>query len=200
MPDKGIGRRIMWEVGQVIVIREYFDQSIRQITDLDRSHNQLIYNFVGDQGKMTQIIIVGLVHDLGVLLSLRHTDDFLQIVWAEPAFAVWSDVDFTDSVAVVVDDWEVVLAGLLLASALSGLFGCGLAWLCWLFGWKGIFDRFEESHGFVGLDHWRAHWTKGWKHHWLEHLLWLPLWKFISIIRMWLNFIQKYSSKLIYWL
>lgn len=198
MPDKGIGRRIMREVGQVIVIWEYFNQSVRKVSYFYRSHNQLIYNFVRDQGKMTQIIVVSLVHDLCMLLCLSHTNDFLQIVCTEPAFTVWSNVDFTDSVAVIVDDGKVVLGGLLLASALSGLFCCRLG--CWLFGWKGICDWFKETHGFVGLDHWRAHWTKGWKHHWLEHLLWLLLWKFILIIRMWLNFIQKYSSKLIYWL
>lgn len=200
MPDKGIGRRIMREVGQVIVIWEYFDQSVRKVSYFDRSHDQLIHNFVRDQGKMTKIVVVCLVHDFSVLLCLCHTNDFLQIVCTEPAFTVWSDVDFTDCVAVVVDDGKVVLTGLLLASALSGLFGCGLAWLCWLFGWKGICDGFKETQRFVGFNHWRSHWTKGWKHHWLEHLLCLVLWKFISIIRMWLNFIQKYSSKLIYWL
>lgn len=53
MPDKGIGRRIMREVGQVIVIWEYFNQSVRKVSYFYRSHNQLIHNFVRDQGKMT---------------------------------------------------------------------------------------------------------------------------------------------------
>jgi len=76
---------------------------------------------------MPHIVVIGLEHNLGMLISLGHVNNLLEVVWREFPLPIRSDVYFSDRVSVVVCGRECLLFRFT-GATLVGFRGGGCLW------------------------------------------------------------------------